>query len=156
MSDVSNVIVDWRARRVPSPKRKLFTPAVLQQVARWVASGQSAEEIAERIGCTPGTLKVRCSHEGISLRRHRPAGEVVGKPKRRRSRVSVQVPGSIFAVIEARAAPKGMTGAALATSLLAKIVTDDLFEAVLDDDAPSVCVDDAPSVARLDDVLADA
>jgi hypothetical protein len=49
------------------PKCKLFTPAVLHQLPRWVASGQSPAEIAARIGCTAGTLKVRCSQEGISF-----------------------------------------------------------------------------------------
>jgi hypothetical protein len=68
------------------------------------------------------------------LRRPRPA-RVSGELTRRRPRVSIQVPRSIFNVIEARAAAKGVTGTALAASLLAKIVDDDLFEAVLDDEA---------------------
>jgi hypothetical protein len=51
------------------PRRKLVTADVISQIESWVNSGLSAVAIAERIGCTLGTLRVRCSQFGISLRR---------------------------------------------------------------------------------------
>ena len=52
-------------------KPPILTKAVLARVASLVDSGRSAEEIASEIGCTLGTLRVRCSQHGISLRRTR-------------------------------------------------------------------------------------
>jgi hypothetical protein len=42
---------------------------MLARVASLVDRGRSAAEIANEIGCTLGTLRVRCSQRGISLRR---------------------------------------------------------------------------------------
>jgi len=51
------------------PRRTLFTPSVMKHIGPWVDQGLSANEIARKIGCTTGTLRVRCSHAHISLRR---------------------------------------------------------------------------------------
>ena len=48
---------------------KKLTPIAVAQIPCWVAHGLSAAEIAEKLGCTLGTLRVRCSQLGISLRR---------------------------------------------------------------------------------------
>src|ERR1700730_12943813 len=50
-----------------------FTPVVIPQISPWVDEGFSAFEIAEKIGCSLGTLRVRCSQLGISLRHDRSA-----------------------------------------------------------------------------------
>ena len=47
----------------------ILTQAVLARVASLVDNGRSAADIASEIGCTLGTLRVRCSQYGISLRR---------------------------------------------------------------------------------------
>jgi transposase-like protein len=47
----------------------ILTQAALARVASLVDNGRSAAEIASEIGCTLGTLRVRCSQYGISLRR---------------------------------------------------------------------------------------
>src|SRR5262245_24749400 len=52
----------------------ILTQPVLARVASLVDNGRSAAEIASEIGCTLGTLRVRCSQHGISLRR-RATGE---------------------------------------------------------------------------------
>jgi len=46
-----------------------FSPAVISNIPLWVQQGLSAEEIAQRVGCTVGGLRVRCSKLKISLRR---------------------------------------------------------------------------------------
>jgi hypothetical protein len=48
-----------------------FTPENIRQIQNLVDRGKSAEEIAEIIGVTPGTLKCTCSKLRISLRRPR-------------------------------------------------------------------------------------
>ena len=51
------------------PRRKLVTADVINQIEPWVHAGLSPMAIAEKIGCTLGTLRVRCSQLSISLRR---------------------------------------------------------------------------------------
>jgi len=47
----------------------ILTEAAIAQVKTLVKEGMSAAEIAREIGCTLGTLRVRCCQFGISLRR---------------------------------------------------------------------------------------
>jgi hypothetical protein len=47
----------------------ILTQAALARVASLVDHGHSPAEIASEIGCTLGTLRVRCCQLGISLRR---------------------------------------------------------------------------------------
>ena len=51
------------------PRPTILTQAALARVATLVDHGRSAAEIASELGCTLGTLRVRCSQHGISLRR---------------------------------------------------------------------------------------
>ena len=51
------------------PRPTILTKAALDRVTGLVDQGRSAAEIANELGCTLGTLKVRCSQHGISLRR---------------------------------------------------------------------------------------
>jgi hypothetical protein len=46
----------------------IFTPERIDQIRNLRERGKTPEEIAEIIGCTIGTLRVKCSHLGISLR----------------------------------------------------------------------------------------
>ena len=48
-----------------------LTPMVIPQIKSWVDEGLSTHEIAQKVGCTVGTLRVRCSQLRISLRRAR-------------------------------------------------------------------------------------
>jgi hypothetical protein len=51
------------------PRPTILTPAALARVPMLVNQGLSAAEIAEQMGCTLGTLRVKCSQLQISLRR---------------------------------------------------------------------------------------
>ena len=51
------------------PRPTILTQAALARVVSLVAHGRSAAEIAREMGCTLGTLRVRCSQNRISLRR---------------------------------------------------------------------------------------
>ena len=56
------------------PRPTILTQAALAHVTSLVDQGRSAAEIASEIGCTLGTLRVRCSQLGISLRRRATGG----------------------------------------------------------------------------------
>src|SRR6516225_8547335 len=51
------------------PRPTIFTQAALASITSLVDQGRSVVEIASELGCTLGTLRVRCSQHGISLRR---------------------------------------------------------------------------------------
>jgi hypothetical protein len=145
------------------PRQKLVTADVISQLESWVNSGLSAAAIAERIGCTLGTLRVRCSQFGISLRRKRSpipaATEFVGlhlvpaesprltpsaekKPSTPskeldagdgKEHIVVAMALPTVHQLRSRAARKGISESTLAMILLETVVRDDLYDAVLDE-----------------------
>ena len=136
------------------PRRKTFTPAVIARIPRLVDQGLSAEDIADSLRCTIGTLRVRCSQLGISLRRKglktRRDSKSPIKPTRLFGAPSRPGPASdpsgsnlalalVFSKRTAErlsqyASRRGLTVPSLAAALLEIIARDSLYEAVLDDD----------------------
>ena len=124
----------------------IFTRAVIRQIAPWVRDGARPAEIAQRIGCTVGTLRVRCSQLGISLKRPEPrspqcnhasssaAPTTSTRPAMACFRVTLNQP--LMDQFEGSARAKGLSSAALAQALLEVIVQDRLYEAVLDEGLP--------------------
>lgn len=80
-----------------------------------VNEGLSDREIADRMGWTVGTLRVRCSQLKISLVRRR-----------------VVVPRATLDQLQHRARMTGTSVCALAAELLEIIARDGLYDAVLD------------------------
>ena len=118
---------DNGSRGVPMPGRRTkFTPAVIEQIPCLVKEGKTPAEIAQLIGCTISSLRVRCSHLRISLRRDRPKDEV--------QRLVVLLPPNTVAELERRGELSGMSGSQLAADLLVAVVRDHLYKAVLDRD----------------------
>ena len=143
-------------------RRKVVTADVVNQIEAWVDSGLSAVAIAEKIGCTLGTLRVRCSQFHISLRRKTravrrgldivadrntglgsadpkiprgtasPWGDTI--PVGRDDHLAISLPEPILRGLRRRAAQEGISEGALAVRLLGVIVEDDLYKAVLDVD----------------------
>ena len=129
-------------------RRSILTKDVMAGIPVLVQQGLNAEAIAARLGCTVGTLKVRCSQ----------ARSACDYPKRsrwcrwcrwcqcpRRPSRHNQTRCFAFAVpttlelsrvamsrLRQRAEATGMTEAELVTKLLEMIAQDDLFDAVLD------------------------
>ena len=129
-------------------KRLLFTPAMRTQIGPWVRDGVSPAEVAQRIGCTVGTLRVRCSELGISLKHsgarsqkhkrsfvrahpHRPMPQLTMQ----KACLKVTLNERTMERFERTATSTGRSSAALATALLKKIVHDGLYEAVLDEES---------------------
>ena len=119
-------------------KMKLTTSAI-PVIQSWIEQGLSAEQIAENIGCTVGSLRVRCSHLGISLRRRGLANgaHCMNASVRQSSRslpMLVSVPETTAHLLQCQAALKGTTESKLVASLLDKITQDNLYDAILDED----------------------
>jgi hypothetical protein len=113
------------------PRQKLVTEDILDQIKSWVDEGLSPDAIADKIGCSSGTLRVRCSQHRISLRRKK-NGITQDRSEPPETTVALWVPQKILSAIQGRAAMKGISGPALAAMLLKTIAEDDLYEAVLD------------------------
>lgn len=111
--------------------------------------GFNAKAIAARLGCTVGTLRVRCSQAQISLRVAKvvkvvPPVPAPKPPKQKRSyafALSTTLQLSRFAMsrLRQRAEAIGVSDVELVTSLLEVIARDDLYDAVLDAEAKKIC-----------------
>ena len=131
-------------------RKPMFTDAVLALIPTLVAQNVPPAEIAERVGCTLGTLAVRCSEHKISLRtpdwRDRRKQRVaepkattvtmlpkpMSSPQPRTVQSSLMLSRVAMSRLRQRAEATGMTEAQLASKLLETIGLDDLFDAVLD------------------------
>jgi len=143
------------------PRPTILTQAALARVASLVEQGRSAVEIANEMGCTLGTLRVRCSQRRISLRRPHerrektliatnlvPSGQANAVCKSddrnytvsgRRSpsggsytKLKLLLPQITTKQLQQRGALQGVSGSTLAAELLVRIVRDGLYDALLD------------------------
>jgi hypothetical protein len=104
---------------------------VLSQISSLVTQGMSAVEIADKIGCSLGTLRVKCSQHGISLRRccDKSGAKLEAKPH---TRIVIQLPHGAAIQLNQQAQNHGTTGPRLAAALLEAVVQDNLYDAVID------------------------
>jgi len=117
-------------------RNKMFTESVLAQIPRWAECGLRPVEIAEKIGCTVGTLRVRCSHYGISLRqpsRSRRPGRTGPMREAASADLVVILSEEIRVGLQERAGSLGLSNAELMSVLIETIDRDDLYGAVFDD-----------------------
>jgi hypothetical protein len=113
-------------------KRAMFSPLVFSQIENFVAHGLGAAEIAARVGCKLGTLRVKCSQHGISLRRWNPSAAT---PKRNLpKRMVISLPENVALDLQKEAVKTVVSQADLAVALLDAIARDHLYDAVIDRD----------------------
>jgi hypothetical protein len=113
-----------------------------------VQQGLRAEAIAARLGCTVGTLKVRCSQQRISLRVPKevktvPLVQALKPPTQKRSYAfalptTLQLSRVAMSRLRQHAEAIGVNEAQLASGLLEAIARDDLYDAVLDTQARKI------------------
>ena len=132
----------------------VLTKDVMAGIPVLVQQGLNTEAIAARLGCTVGTLKVRCSQQRISLRVPKelkvvplvplvPAPEPPKPPKQPKQERSLafalpttlQLSRVAMSRLRQRAEAIGVNEAQLASDLLEVIAQDDLYDAVLDNSA---------------------
>jgi hypothetical protein len=110
--------------------RALFSPAIFSQIRSMLAQGTGPAEIAQKIGCTLGTLRVKCSLSGISLRRW--TSSAVARKENIPKRLVFSVSDKIAVRFQQQADERGMTVTDFAAALLEAIVRDNLYDAVID------------------------
>jgi hypothetical protein len=112
-------------------KDAIVTAAHLAAIPAMLDRGMSPEEIAAELGCTVGTLRVRCCRAKVSLRRN---GDQPRRPRQpARKQVAIDMKACTFEELRVRADSRGISASCLVGRLLETIVADDLFTAVLDD-----------------------
>ena len=142
-AEAMNSVTEKRQRR-----HSILTKDVMAGIPVLVQQGLNAEAIAARLGCSVGTLKVRCSQAGISLRVPKevkvvpmvplvPAPKPPKPPKQKRCfafavPTTLQLSRVAMSRLRQRAEAIGMNEAELVTTLLEMIAQDDLYDAVLD------------------------
>jgi hypothetical protein len=122
-------------------RKKLFTDGVLAKIPHWMREeGLGPAELAARIGCTVGSLRVACSRYGLSLRR--PTGRLRDSDRQYNqatpsrpdpAELGLSLPEEIRDRLRARAASLGMSELELLALLIETIDRDDLYSAILDD-----------------------
>jgi predicted HicB family RNase H-like nuclease len=117
---------------------KIFTPQVFVKILNLVDQGFSAAEIAEKVGCTLNSLRVKCSQQGICLRRRAKFGPGITRPER----LTVRISGNVAVRLEQQAGKQGISGTKFAANLLEAIVRDNLYDAVIDQDVVGRLVTD--------------
>jgi len=125
--------------------RSRITDDMFARIPPLLLEGMTNAEIAAICGVTPGTLVVRCSQRGISLRRVGTLLERTKLPKRSKlpKRTNLTLPdeplplsdGVLKSLSEAARAMGRDSTARLVSDLLEKIVNDGLYKAVLDEEA---------------------
>src|SRR6478735_2516742 len=125
-------------------RRSNLTKHLMAGIPVLVQQGLNAEAIAARLGCTVGTLRVRCSQAQISLRVPKKVNVVPlvpaspAKPQQSKQCIAFAVPTTLqlsrvaMSRLRQRAEATGMTEAELVTTLIEVIAQDDLYDAVLD------------------------
>ena len=139
-ADEINSVTERKQRRRP-----ILTRDVMAGIPVLVQQGLSTEAIAARLGCTAGTLKVRCSQARISLRTSKmvkvvplvPTNKPPKPPQSKRCYAfavptTLQLSRVAMSRLRQRAEATGVTEAELVTTLIEMIAQDDLYEAVLD------------------------
>lgn|SRR5262249_27759185 len=118
---------------------RVFTSQNLILMREMAARGCSAPEIAEAIGSTPSSVRVKCSQQKIRLKRGRGPGRLLkrrfGRPEGPVHRVPIvaYLPESIYALLVQRANELDKPPSTFASMLLSAIAKSDLYKTALDD-----------------------
>jgi hypothetical protein len=108
-------------------RRRIFTPSAINTIRRLAAQGKSASQIAEVIGSTSASVRVKCCLLKIKLRR-RHAPQISGQS------LVVYLHAADYAALKRKAADMQKSASELSGELLTAIIRSDIYEAVLDDD----------------------
>lgn len=109
-------------------KNQILTRDILATIPALIESGKNRYDIANMLGCTPGTLAVKCSIAKISLDSRTGRGRLFGNLRvLKMLRLSKQT----FLDLQSQAEARGITTKQLIYDILEIIATDDLYLAVL-------------------------
>jgi hypothetical protein len=107
--------------------RRVFTPSAINTIRRLAAQGKSASQIAEVIGSTSASVRVKCCQLKIKLRgRH--TRQISGQS------LVIYLHDADYAALTRKAAEMRKSAAELSGELLKAVIRSAIYEAVLDDD----------------------
>jgi hypothetical protein len=113
-------------------RRHVFTPTAIAILRRLADEGRSAAEIAEAIGSTPASVRVKCCHLKVRLR---PGRSISSRPKTYQAQAQtllVNMDQATYLNFRQKAAQMRISASKLARMLLDAIVASNIYEAVLD------------------------
>ena len=110
--------------------RRIFTPAAIGIIRKLAGEGKSTVEIADALGSTPGSVRVKCCQLKIRLRRR---GHPSLVPSLEGRKLVIYMRPEDYAALEREAADKQKFLAEYAGMLLEAIVSANLYDAVLDE-----------------------
>jgi hypothetical protein len=113
------------------PKR-VFTPAAIKIVRELAAQEKTAAEIAEVVGSTTGSVRVKCCQLKIQLSRRGRVSLVPTWPER--EKLVIYMHPADYAALKQQAADMRKPAGELAGMLLQAIVSSNIYKAVLDED----------------------
>lgn len=108
----------------------IFTPTAVEIIRDLASQGRSATEIADVLGSTPGSVRVKCCQFKIKLQRNR--HRLTGDCDPPIHRLVTHINPSIYRNLQQRARLKQKTVAELAEMLIEAVVSSDIYAAVLD------------------------
>jgi len=115
-------------------QRRIFTPSAIEVVRGLAEKGKSSSEIADAIGSTAASVRVKCHYLDIKLHPSARPHLAQTRPYHvREHKLVVHMRPAVCAALQRKAAHMQKSGAELARMLLEAIVSSNIYEAVLDD-----------------------
>ena len=112
---------------------RIFTPATVGMMRRLADQGRSATEIADVIGSTAASVRVKCCHLKIKLRRRRGSSAAHQLHDIRGAKLNIYLRPVVYAGLKQRADALHKSVADLAATLLEAVANSDIYDAVLDE-----------------------
>jgi hypothetical protein len=119
----------WRTREDSLNMRVKLTKEKYDSIPALLEQRLDRAQIAALFGVTPASLQVQCSIRGISLRR---GGRRTPRRNLSLADAKLDLNEPVMIALRGKARSMGVDEIRLASDLLEKIVTDDLYRAVLD------------------------
>jgi len=113
---------------------RIFNSQNIDLMRQMAAQGCSAREIAEVIGSTASSVRAKCSHERIRLKRGRgralslQAEQIGGQAP-----LVAYLPGPIYAQLVQKANELQQSPSVLASMLLSAVIVGDHYRALIED-----------------------
>ena len=111
----------------------VFTPTAVEIIRSLADQGRSASEIADVLGSTPGSVRVKCCQFKIKLGRKRLRRLAVETQDLPKHKLAAHLSPSIYAALLRKARHKQKLPSELAEMLLDAVISSNIYKAVLDD-----------------------
>ena len=112
---------------------QVFTTTAVEIIRGLADQGRSASEIADAVGSTPGSVRVKCSQFKIKLRRSRISGLATTAHDLPMQRLATHLSPKTYRALRRKAHHKQKTTTEFAEMLLEAVIVSSIYKAVLND-----------------------